>query len=212
MQKAIYLWVLISFAVAGCGGGGEDTPQTPAPSPNAPVLSSIGNQTVNSGDTLTFTVTATDPNNLDLVLATDGSVGSGANPYSGTGSDATFNINTGVFNWNTTGVALGSYVVSFTVMNSASYTDSETITISIQNQQFAQGQTLYNNNCKGSGCHRNEDANTNEGAQFGVLCSPESAIKTATETGPGGMPTFNFNASQEAAISFYLLNVRPADC
>jgi hypothetical protein len=171
---------------------------------------------VTTGDTLNFTISATDPNGLILTYDSDGSVGSGPNPYS---NNANFNANTRQFSWNTTGAALVDYYVEFSVMNTAGNSDRETIRIRIQEEQtppptdqFTTGQNLYNTNCRGSGCHRNEDDNLAEGAVFGVLCLTEQQVKNVTENPPQGMPSFNFNSTEEAAISFYLLNVRPADC
>jgi len=214
MQKAIYLWLCVSFFIVGCGGDSAEAIKEILADPNAPILGAIGNKTVTSGTNLSFTVAATDPNNLTFTLATDGTVGSDGNPYVGNGNNATFSANTGQFMWDTTGITTGVYSVEFSVMNSASLSDSEIIAITVQAQQtqFTEGQTLYNNNCRGSGCHRNEDDNLAEGASFGVLCSTEAAVKLITESGLGSMPTFNFTAAQEAAISVYLLNVRPQDC
>ncbi|MDH5327463.1 MAG: hypothetical protein OEZ68_01435 [Gammaproteobacteria bacterium] len=78
--------------------------------------------------------------------------------------------------------------------------------------QFEIGQALYNDNCAQSGCHISEDDNSVTNG-FSVLCTTADAIKFATEPGSGlSMPTFNFDADQEAAISNYLFNVRPQDC
>lgn len=193
----------------GCGESGTEPED-----PNAPVLSPIGNKTVTTGDQLTFTVSATDPNGLALTYDSDGSVGNGPNPYS---NNANFNATNRQFSWNTTGVALGDYNVQFSVMNSAGSSDSETIRIRIQqtpppSDQYTTGQTLYNNSCRGSGCHRNEDDDLAEGAKFGVLCLTENQVKTVTENPPGSMPPFDFSITEEAAISYYLRNVRPGDC
>jgi hypothetical protein len=211
--KIILLSILFAM-VTGCGNSGTEPED-----PNAPVLSPIGNKTVTTGDTLTFTISASDPNGLLLTYDSDGSVGDGPNPYTDTGNTADFNTNTRQFSWNTTSVALGDYYVEFSVMNSAAFSDSETIKITIQaeqtpppSDQYTTGQNLYNNNCRGSGCHRNEDDNLAEGAVFGVLCLTEPQVKNVTENPPGGMPSFNFDSSEEAAISHYLLNVRPQDC
>jgi len=216
MKYSLKITIVVSlFAfIAGCGGGGSTGPNT---NPDAPVLSPIGNKTVTTGNALTFAISATDPNGLPLTYDTDGSAGSGPNPYTDTGNTANFNSNTRQFSWDTTNVSLGDYYVEFSVMNSAGLADREQIRIRIEAvqppaDQFTTGQTLYNNNCRGSGCHRNEDANLAEGAAFGILCTTESAIKAATESGPGVMPTFDFTSEQEAAIAYYLANVRPADC
>lgn len=220
MLKVINVLLLSAIFVTGCGGGGEDNNgSTPAASnPEAPVLSSIGNKTVITGSSINFTVNATDPNGLSLSYSTDGSVGAGLNPYSETASLAGFNASPGSrqFTWDTTGVALGDYFIEFSAMNSASLSHSETIRVRIESTpppqtQFETGQTLYNADCRNSGCHHDEDNNNPIGV-FTVLCSTEADVKFASETGPGSMPTFNYNSIQEAAISYYLNNVRSAEC
>ena len=210
----IILFSTLFAIVAGCGQTGSEPED-----PNAPVLSSIGNKTVTTGDTLNFTISATDPNGLMLTYDSDGSVGEGPNPYS---NNANFNANTKQFSWNTTGAALDDYYVEFSVMNTAGNSDRETIRIRVQaeqtppppSDQYTTGQTLYNNNCRGSGCHNNEDINQPEGARFSILCSDQETIKIATEDLDGllDMPTFNFSDQQEADLAYYLNNVRSEDC
>jgi len=218
MQKVVFL--LVAVLITGCGGGGGDTGGTSPQNsdPEAPVLSSIGNKTVITGSTVSFTVNATDPNSLSLSYSSDGSAGAGLNPYSETASMATFNSAPASrqFSWDTSGVALGDYYIEFSVMNSASLSDNEIIRVRIEatpppQTQFQTGQTLYNADCRSSGCHHDEDNNSPIGV-FSVLCSTEAGIKFNTEAGPGSMPTFNYDGAQEAAISYYLNNVRPADC
>ena len=145
MQKVVYLLVLMSFILVGCGSDEAVEAITGILDPDAPVLGEIGNKTVTSGDTLTFTVTATDPNNLSFTLATDVT----ADPYLGNGNNAEFTASTGVFEWNTTNVAAGDYSVEFSVMNSVGLSDSETIRITIQSvqTQIQMGETLYSENC-----------------------------------------------------------------
>jgi len=220
MRKIIYLLMLSAIFVTGCGGGGDDGGTTPPPSnPDAPTLSSIGNKTVTSGDTVSFTVNATDPNGLTLMYDSDGSVGAGFDPYTEIVPSAMFDepLTPRQFSWSTNGVPLGDYFIAFSVMNSAGFSHGETIRISIQNtpqpqNQFQIGQTLYNADCRGSGCHNDEDNNVPIGTSFTVLCQPESAIKFFTELGPRSMPIFSYTAAQEAAIANYLNNVRPGDC
>lgn len=210
--RTILLSLLFALQ-AGCDQSGTtgDTTDPGNNDPQAPVLAAIGDKTVTSGDSLSFTVSATDPNGLALMYSTDGSAGSGANPYTETGNNAGFNANNRQFTWNTTNVALGDYYIEFSVMNSAALSDSETIRITVQNTtgQFEQGHTLYNSNCTGSSCHKNEDTST---GGFSILCSSQSTIKTETERGPGSMPVIDLSADEEAAIAYYLQNVRPEDC
>ncbi|MGD8592278.1 MAG: hypothetical protein PVF82_05565 [Gammaproteobacteria bacterium] len=216
MKLSLRITLLSSlFAImVGCGGTGTEDPNQ---NPDAPVLSPIGNKTVTTGNNLAFTISATDPNGLLLTYDSDGGVGGGPNPYSDTGNTANFNPNTRQFSWNTIGVALGDYNVQFSVMNSAGHSDSETIRIRIQaeppsSDQYTTGQTLYNNSCRDSNCHNNEDIDPPSGGKFSVLCLTEAEVKNITENPPRGMPPFNFNSTEEAAISYYLTNVHPDAC
>ncbi|MDA0524226.1 Ig domain-containing protein [Methanococcoides alaskense] len=86
-----------------------------------PVLSPIGDKSVNENAPLTFTVIAIDPENDTLV-------------YSGTNlpTGATLNDSTGVFSWTPSESQAGAYSVNFTVYDSI-LTDSETINITVNN-------------------------------------------------------------------------------
>jgi hypothetical protein len=213
MKLAIKIILLCIFFVlfSGCGQGGStsDGPNSDPnanDNPDAPVLSPIGNRSVIPGSPLAFTVSATDPNNLTLTYDTDGSVGSGINPYTETGSLASFNTNTRQFSWDTTGVSTGDYYVQFLVMNSAAQSDSETIRIRIQTDpvQYNEGQTLYTDNCAGSGCHLNLE---NDTGGFPILCTEADVIQDATDGTSGlDMPEFNFSEDEITAIAYYLYN------
>lgn len=83
-----------------------------------PLLAPIGNKVVNEGQTLSFTVSATDP---------DGDILSYS--ISGLPSDAVFNQNT--FTWTPSYNQAGSYNVTFTVSD-GSASDFETVVITVQ--------------------------------------------------------------------------------
>jgi hypothetical protein len=208
--KIILLCILFAL-FSGCGQGGstsEDPNNDPNANdnPDAPVLSSIGNRSAIPGETVAFTVSAIDPNGLTLTYDTDGSVGSGANPYTETGSLASFNTNNRQFSWNTTGVSTGDYYVQFSVMNSAAHSDSETIRIRIQTDPvlYNEGQTLYTDNCAGSGCHKNLE---NDTGGFPISCTEADVIQNATDGTLGlKMPEFNFSEDEVMAIAYYLYN------
>jgi serine protease len=88
-----------------------------------PVIASIGDKTVTVGNTLTFTVTATDANGTIPILSA-----------AGVPVGATFNPSTGVFSWPNTDT-LGSYTVTFTATDAegATVTDNKTVTVTVQN-------------------------------------------------------------------------------
>lgn len=88
----------------------------------APELDSIGDKSVNGGQTLTFTITATDPDGDSLTY-------SASNLPSG----ASFNPSSKTFSWNPSYFQAGSYQVHFEVNDNGGLTDSETITITVNN-------------------------------------------------------------------------------
>ena len=151
--------VYVGMAVAG-GCDEENTsifdnvtlagsgPQPPANTP--PVLGAIGNQTVDEGQTLQFTATATDAEGDDLSFSMINSP-----------SGATLNGNTGAFSWTPTTSQAGSYTITLTVSDGQA-SDSETFVImvndvpapptntppvlgAIGNQTVDEGQTLQVN-------------------------------------------------------------------
>jgi hypothetical protein len=88
---------------------------------NPPVLDPIGNKSVDEGELLEFTVTASDVDGGDLTLTAD-ILGA----YFTDNGDGT-----GTFSWTPGTADEGSYAVTFSVEDDAALTDSETITISV---------------------------------------------------------------------------------
>ncbi|MFH2063584.1 MAG: putative Ig domain-containing protein [Pseudomonadota bacterium] len=90
----------------------------------APVLGAIGNKTVAENQTLSFSLSASDPDGNGLVY-------SAANMPSG----ATLNPSTGAFSWATDYGDAGNHNVTFTVTDDGtpSRSDSESITITVVN-------------------------------------------------------------------------------
>lgn len=94
--------------------------------PTAPVLASIGNQTINEGSELTFTAMATDPDlpSQSLTFSLD----------AGAPSGATIDPATGVFRWTPTeaqGPSMSNVTIRVTDSGSPPQSDSETITITV---------------------------------------------------------------------------------
>jgi hypothetical protein len=87
-----------------------------------PVLSPIGSRTTHEGETLTFAVSATDPDGDDLTY-------SAANLPSG----ASFNPTTRTFSWTPTSDQAGAYSDIRFQVSDGSLTDSESITITVGN-------------------------------------------------------------------------------
>ena len=108
------------------------TPPTSTGQP--PVLSPIGNKTVNEGSLLTFTVSATDPDGDPLTYSVQGLP-----------SGATFANQT--FSWAPTYDQAGTYTVTFKVTD-GTLEDSETITITVYDvaPALAESPHPYSNN------------------------------------------------------------------
>jgi len=89
---------------------------------NPPVLASIGDKSVNENVLLTFTLSASDADGDTLTYA--------ANTLP---SGATLNSSTGAFSWTPSYSQAGSYSITFSVNDGHTGTDSETITITVNN-------------------------------------------------------------------------------
>lgn len=104
-----------------------------AGSNTAPVLAAIGNRTVTAGSTLTIVASATDPDNGDVLTYTAVHSGSGSDPFTA-GTAALFVPGTRTFSWSPTASEVGTYGVSFVVVDNGTpqLTDSESITITVE--------------------------------------------------------------------------------
>jgi len=186
----------------GGGGGGVQTARPP-------VLSSIGDKTVAPGDTLTFTVRATDPDGDAVTLSADGTVGPGGNPF-GTNPVATFNPSTGVFQWTPSDSQVGDYDVRFTATENTAgaLTDQETIMITVTDAAVALGAQLYQDHCQS--CH---GAQGQCGSRSSVRGALAITISEAIGGNVGAMTSLNFlSASDIQAISDYLQTVPLVIC
>lgn len=117
----------VNFAVSdGSLTDTEDITITVTHVNQAPVLGAIGNKSVNEAATLTFTVSATDPDGDPLT-------------YSATSlpSGASLNSSTGAFSWIPSYSQSGVHNVTFSVSDGLSGTDSEAITITVANTNRA---------------------------------------------------------------------------
>lgn len=88
---------------------------------NAPELEPIGNKTVDENSTITFTIAATDPDRYDNLTYTANNLPAGA----------TFNPATRTFSWTPTYTQGGTYEVTFVVEDNYKASDSETVTITV---------------------------------------------------------------------------------
>ena len=199
------IFFLSIILLSACGGGGSSGSDIPPPT--GPVLNSIGNKTIAVGDpSLTFTVTAIDPNNLQLILSKDGSTGSGLNPFTETGVLATFNTNTGQFSWDITSVAEGDYFIQFSVMNTNAETDSEIVRIRVQGQ-FSIGEQAYNADCQR--CHGTGGVG---GSQTLIQCIDSATFFEKINGGSMTSYASQWTSSERNAVLFYLNNVNSGNC
>lgn len=87
-----------------------------------PVLSPIGNQSVNEGDNLSFTISATDAESTPDLLATGLHYGMSFTD-SGNG--------TGFFNWTPCFLCSGAHQIIFKAVDDSGSVDSEIVTITV---------------------------------------------------------------------------------
>lgn len=89
----------------------------------APILNSIGDKTINEGETLTIQLSATDQNNDALRFYKEVSFGS-------------LNSTTGLFKWNVDYLSAGNHLINFSVSD-GEFSDSETINVEVVNKPVA---------------------------------------------------------------------------
>lgn len=113
-----------SFTYAASDGSLASAPVTVtilvAPAPDAPVLATVGNQTIAEGSLLALTLSASDPDGETLNFS-----------VTGLPSGAAFDPAAGAFSWTPGYDQAGSYTLSFTVTDPTGLTASETLTITV---------------------------------------------------------------------------------
>ncbi|MBP7051857.1 MAG: hypothetical protein KBE65_12655 [Phycisphaerae bacterium] len=130
---------------------------------NAPVLSHIGSRQVAQGETLTFTVSATDANGDALTYTA-----------AGLPTGATFSNRT--FTWTPSASDIGTHQVTFTVSDGSNQ-DSETLTITV----------TRSNDAPVLGAIGNKTANENQAVGFSI--SAADADGDAITYSASGLPT-----------------------
>ena len=161
-------------------------------------LDPIGSKSVTQGGTLSFTVTASNPDNNSITFSTD----TGHIIY--TSQNAMFTPGTGEFSW--TPATPGNHMVSFTVTNNdVGVSDSETVSINVQDNSIilAQGESLYISNCQS--CH---GVNGRGGTQSLVAGTSPEGVRLALGISPmGGL----LNMTTEAtAVGYFLCDLEPS--
>ncbi|HVR79542.1 MAG TPA: ThuA domain-containing protein [Acidimicrobiia bacterium] len=125
-----------AIEIVATDGGGEP------PANQSPVVDTISNQSVTEGDSLTFGVSASDPDG-DLVTLTD----------TGTPAFGSFTDNgdgTGTFTFNPAVSDAGSYDITVTATDPDNATDTDTFTLTVNPETTGGGNVLFRVNAGGS--------------------------------------------------------------
>ena len=211
-MRYTYLISLLGFLslLSGCGAGAGDAPSGDNnPDPSVPYFDAIGTPTVVAGESIAFTVTATDPNGLNLTLSYNGSLGPDLNPFT---AGASFNTSNGNFTWATDVNDAGTYSVRFIATNNAVPPQSGQVDVTLRVLGLMDvGRSLYIAHCQS--CH---GVNGAGGSNTLVQCSTETSIREALGLvqGVGGVGTMSGIAGQLdnptadiQAIAYFLQNV-----
>jgi mono/diheme cytochrome c family protein len=208
IRSALLLCTLI--LLSGCGGSGGDTTNpfsgntggNSNETTGAPVLSAVNNKSVLAGSTLSFTVSATDPDGDDITYTADGTVGPNANPFA-TNPPAVFDMSGRSFSWTPQSAQAGNYSVRFTATDNSTdaLSDSETITITVQDQ-IAYGASLYADYCES--CHGPSGRN---GSATLVAGAVEADITFAIDNVGAMSGLSSLSTSDVQAIAAYLQSV-----
>ncbi len=139
------LVILSLFIIQACGGGGGgSTPNTsPDNTANAAKLNPLDDITISPGNTVRFTISATNTAGHDIRFSTDltGDV------YS---RNAMFDANTQQFSWMTSAADVNTYQVTFSVTDNTvqpAQIDRQTMTIDVITPSVSTGLSLYEDNC-----------------------------------------------------------------
>jgi hypothetical protein len=218
MNKS-YLVLLFCFTILqACGGGGSsdgdgdpgDGDTGGGGSTQSLSLNPIGNKSVLAGETLGFTLSANDPNGTSRTYMANGT-NNVINPLSLT-DRVSFNESTGAFTWNTAVSDDGNYNIVFSVTNNAmpAETDSESITISVQNAA-EYGETIFVPNC--GRCHGNDGLG---GGSEGLIGAPtaEQIEQAFALSGDQTMKDFEgvFSFAEREAMYQYLCTFLANSC
>ena len=124
LSDGITYFVLTAYNTEGLESGNSNEASTTSTVNRPPVLSPIGSRSIDEAQTLTFALTATDPDG-DSLSYSAGNLPTGAS----------FNPTTRTFTWTPGYGAAGNYSVLFTVTDNGTppTSDSETVTITVGN-------------------------------------------------------------------------------
>lgn len=168
----LFFLLILVLLLTACGNTQMDDGDS-NPDPNTPYFDPIGSPSVTAGEMLNFTVNAHDPNNLNIILTSDGTLGPNLNPFT---AGASFNATSGSFSWSTDANDVGTYNVQFTATNDAVPPVAATVNITLRVLAMTNtsGENLYVQYCQS--CH---GVNGAGGSAFTVRCSSEASIREA---------------------------------
>jgi len=170
------LFCTIFVLINGCTSTDDDNPAPNTNPQGKPLISALADQNIRIGSQtpISLTVSATDPNGLDLTyeLSTTSTV---IDPIA---LNNALDPVTHEFNWDVSQENAGSYDLTFTVTNSNGESASTTLTVTIM-VSFDYGGWLYANQCET--CHGN--ANNNWIGTYGtIICVSTTAFDAAFQT------------------------------
>ncbi|MDI6794288.1 MAG: PKD domain-containing protein, partial [bacterium] len=187
-QAGTYSGIVFTVSDGKGGSDSEAITITIVEVNRCPVLASIGNKTVNEGQTLTFNISASDSDTWDTLTYT----------ASGLPSGASFSGDTRTFSWTPNYTQAGTYPVTFQVSD-GKCSDSETITITVNNVN--QPPVLASIG--------NKSVNEGETLTFAVTASDSDAGDTISYTAqnlpPGATftnPTFTWTPGYDQAGTY----------
>ena len=141
LTDGTYYFVATAYNSGGLESGYSNEVSTTSTVNRPPVLNPIGSRTIDEAQTLTFALTATDPDGDSLSY-------SASNLPTG----ASFNSTTRTFSWTPGYGAAGNYSVQFTVTDNGTppTSDSEMVTITVGNVNRPPASSLEVNGANGS--------------------------------------------------------------
>lgn len=192
--------------MSGCGNNDDNNGNPPPNNPplkGAPSIAAINDINIREGSTtpISFNVSASDPNQLDLTYQ----VTTTATLMDAAALTNALNSNTHSFSWDISNEAAGIYDLTFTVTNTNGESSNTTMSVSIL-AQLDYGALLYHDSCQV--CHGN--ANTNwTGSGGKILCIAQTTFDAAFVA--GGKMDGQISPVPPAAdlsdIYYYLTNI-----
>ena len=207
MRRILEIILILSILLLAACGSEESSNGDNNPNPEAPYFNPVGTLVVTAGQTLDYSIVANDPNDMNITLTFDGTLGPNANPFD---AGASFDPVSGLLTWNTDAGDIGNYSVRITATNDAVPTLATSINISISViAAVGLGESLYDQHC--ISCHEVNSMLCRDSNDInGALGLDDSGTDVGAMSGIAGRlsdPVADVNALVE-----YLGQVNPALC